>query len=327
MRHPLSDWQQAFVESYLLDQPREATLTGSPGEGKTVATLNLLGRLLNEYDYQHGIIITPMVALEEQWQRMLIEFAPGVLPARLHVHNVHRIKDDLLAELEAIYMREKTFVIVEDAHRLTGWKQLKELFKPPMIEHHAVSRILYLKTPFQEINGELALEPVSGTEYIYDPVLLRQKLVQKEINRLSPSHAILEQFSKRILTLDSLSWREFERLIAELLEADGYSIKLMNGTKDGGVDVIADKTVGAAGYFRTLWQAKKKNQKKVQIHLIRELADTVHEFKASKGIIVTSTFLTRGALERVERDKYILGKVDRNDLEAWIERILLRQFP
>jgi len=49
------------------------------------------------------------------------------------------------------------------------------------------------------------------------------------------------KFSKRILALDNLSWREFEKLIAELLEADGYSIKLMAGTKDGGVDVVAEK--------------------------------------------------------------------------------------
>jgi hypothetical protein len=325
MLHPLIDWQQAFVESYLRDQPREATLTGHPGEGKTVAAVNLLGRLLNEYNYQHAIIITPMVILKEQWQHMLLESTIGMSPSRLHVHNIQRVKDDLFAELEAIYKREKTFVIVDEAHRLAGWKQIKELFKPPMIEHNAASRILYVRTPLQEINGEPALEPFSDTEYIYDPVLLRRKLIQKEINRLSPSHAILEQFSKRLLTIDSLSWREFERLIAELLEADSYSIKLMNGTKDGGVDVIADKTDGAAGYFRTLWQAKKKTNKKVEIHLIRELADSVHEFKASKGIIVTSTFLTRGALERVERDKYILGKVDRNDLESWIERILFRQ--
>lgn len=61
---------------------------------------------------------------------------------------------------------------------------------------------------------------------------------------------------------------------------------------------------------------------KVGLHLIRELADSVHEFKASKGIIVTTSFLTKGALDRVERDKYTLGKVDRNDLEAWINRIL-----
>jgi len=62
----------------------------------------------------------------------------------------------------------------------------------------------------------------------------------------------------------------------------------------------------------------------VELSTIRELADSVQEFKASKGIIITSTFLTAGALQRIERDKYTLSKVDRNDLEKWIDTILLK---
>jgi hypothetical protein len=37
---------------------------------------------------------------------------------------------------------------------------------------------------------------------------------------------------------------------------------------------------------------------------------------------VTSTYLTRDALARIQRDKYILGKVDRDDLNQWIHRVL-----
>lgn len=58
------------------------------------------------------------------------------------------------------------------------------------------------------------------------------------------------------------------------------------------------------------------------IEVIRELAGTRSEHKASKGILVTSTYLTKGALERVERDTYILGKVDKSDLLNWIDRII-----
>ena len=56
--------------------------------------------------------------------------------------------------------------------------------------------------------------------------------------------------------------------------------------------------------------------------MIRELADTRREMKANKGIIVTSTFLTKGAIERVKRDNYELGKVEKPDLENWINRVL-----
>lgn len=46
------------------------------------------------------------------------------------------------------------------------------------------------------------------------------------------------------------------------------------------------------------------------------------EMKASKGIIVTTTFLSREAIKRVKRDNYILGKVEKPDLESWIDRVL-----
>ena len=72
----------------------------------------------------------------------------------------------------------------------------------------------------------------------------------------------------------------------------------------------------------SVWQAKKlQPANKVGIEVIRELADTRNEHKASKGIIVTTTFLTKPALERVRRDQYILDKIDRDDLFEWMRRL------
>ncbi len=75
----------------------------------------------------------------------------------------------------------------------------------------------------------------------------------------------------------------------------------------------------------SVWQAKKlKPGNKVGINVIRELADTRNEHKASKGMVVTTTHLTRGALARVQQDQYILGKVDRDDLMQWIRKVKRR---
>lgn len=143
------------------------------------------------------------------------------------------------------------------------------------------------------------------------------------ISHLSPSFKIIEQLIQNRINIEALGWREFEELIAELLSNDGYSVELGPGRSDGGVDIVATKNLREVGSFKTIWQAKKLRQgKKVGLSLIRELADTRLEQKASKGIIVTTTFLTSGALERVKRDEYSLGKVDRNDLQKWIERII-----
>lgn len=143
-----------------------------------------------------------------------------------------------------------------------------------------------------------------------------------EIGYLSPSFRILEKILAGGINLDKIHWRELEELVAELLEKDGYFVELGSGQSDGGADIIATKDLGEVGFFKSIWQAKKKHRNKVGIAVIRELADTCNEHKANKGIIVTTSYLTSGALARVKRDEYILGKVDRDDLLKWIERVL-----
>jgi HJR/Mrr/RecB family endonuclease len=108
-----------------------------------------------------------------------------------------------------------------------------------------------------------------------------------------------------------------EEIVAELLAKDGYEVSIQGGSNDKGADILAEKEIPGVGRMLSVWQAKK-TRNRVGIEVIRELADTRNEFKASKGLIVTSSYLTRGALERIERDKYILGGVDRKRLLEWI---------
>jgi Restriction endonuclease/DnaB-like helicase N terminal domain len=147
----------------------------------------------------------------------------------------------------------------------------------------------------------------------------------EELAHLSPSFHLLEEILEEGSFLDRLHWRAFEELVADLLEKDGYRVQLGPGTKDGGKDIIAMKELEGHGWFMSVWQAKKlKPEKKVELSVIRELADTRQKQNASKGIIVTSTYLTRGALDRVTEDRFLLGKVDRDDLMQWVQRVKRR---
>jgi restriction endonuclease Mrr len=143
-----------------------------------------------------------------------------------------------------------------------------------------------------------------------------------KIALVSPTMAILKDILERRLDLSDLPWRTFEELVASLLERDGFEVELQRGTKDGGVDILAKKDLGAAGKILSVWQAKRFKGRPVQINYVRELADTREQFRASKGVLVTSTFLTKGAIERIQRDCFILGKVDKTDLLDWIRRSL-----
>jgi len=160
---------------------------------------------------------------------------------------------------------------------------------------------------------------------LYNQEELTHSEIQLKLADLSPSFYVLGKILKGSSFLDGLHWREFEELIADLLESDGYQVQLGPGTKDGGKDIIAMKELEGHGWFMSVWQAKKlRPGKKVELSVIRELADTRQKQNASKGIIVTSTYLTRGALDRVTEDRFLLGKVDRDDLLQWIQRIKRR---
>ena len=174
--------------------------------------------------------------------------------------------------------------------------------------------------PSEELFPSEQLFPQGGVSY--DRADLAQPETRLRIARLSPSFHLLERFLESAAHLDALTWREFEELIADLLEKDGYTVTVGPGTKDGGKDITATKQLEEVGQFMSVWQAKKLMPgNKVELAVIRELADTRSQHKASKGVVVTTTYLTRGALERVQQDQYLLGKVDRDDLLRWIRRV------
>jgi hypothetical protein len=141
----------------------------------------------------------------------------------------------------------------------------------------------------------------------------------RRIQVVAPSVDLLVRLREKKVTLSELHWREFEEIVARLLEEDGWLVTLQRGTKDGGLDIRAERSVPGAGPILTIWQAKHSYMgNKVGINVVRELADTANESGASKAVIVTSSFLTQGALDRIHRDRYVLGKVDRTDFLDWI---------
>jgi hypothetical protein len=170
-----------------------------------------------------------------------------------------------------------------------------------------------------QLHSDLECEPDTHEVYNHPESDLIVPKVRERILTVSPSLAVLEKLRVGHLSLDAVTWRQFEEVIAELLRQNGYDVRLGPGSKDGGKDLIAIKYLPGCGFFMAVWQAKKlRPGKKVGISVIRELADTREEQKASKGVIVTTTALTKGALSRIERDCYQLSKVDGVDLLNWI---------
>jgi hypothetical protein len=115
-----------------------------------------------------------------------------------------------------------------------------------------------------------------------------------------------------------LSPREFEQFIAELLNKMGYKVRLGPGSKDGGVDVFAERDLDF-GPELTLVQCKRNSpDHKVGEPIIKQLHADVNDRKASKGLVVTTSFFTSTALKYIESSKYRLAGADFVHLQKWI---------
>jgi restriction system protein len=118
-----------------------------------------------------------------------------------------------------------------------------------------------------------------------------------------------------------LSPRDFEEFIAELLSKFGYKVRLGPGSKDGGVDVFAERDLDF-GPELTLVQCKRNSpDHKVGEPIIKQLHADVNDRKASRGLVVTTSFFTGPALRYIESSKYRLSGADFDSLQNWLARL------
>lgn len=121
--------------------------------------------------------------------------------------------------------------------------------------------------------------------------------------------------------LSDLSWRAFEEVVAGILEREGWRVDLTRSSKDGGVDIYTSRDDETIGKVRAIWQAKKyRESNKVGLSDVRELSGVLERSGATKGVLVTTSHLTRGALEWVKQDIYRLSYKDKEQIEDWIRK-------
>lgn len=95
-----------------------------------------------------------------------------------------------------------------------------------------------------------------------------------------------------IAWLNSLSWQDFERQIAEVYRQQGYQVQETGGGgSDGGVDLILTRNGE-----KTFVQCKQWRKFKVGVKPVRELYGVMAAEGAHRGILITSGIFTDEAL-------------------------------
>jgi len=120
---------------------------------------------------------------------------------------------------------------------------------------------------------------------------------------------------KDIGSIRSVSWREFEELIAEAYRRKGYGVaETGGGGADGGVDLVLRKNGE-----HLLVQCKNWRMEKVGVKIVRELYGVVAAKGATGGIVICSGTFTR------EARSFVTGKplelIDGTQLARMVEEV------
>lgn len=118
--------------------------------------------------------------------------------------------------------------------------------------------------------------------------------------------------------LYGLHWREFEELVAELLSREGLEVTLTPGSRDRGVDIYA-RHYGPMGATLYVVECKRYGpERPVGPDLVRTLYGVVERERATRGLLVTSSYFSVEAEREVRELTYRLALRDGQGVSEWL---------
>ncbi|MGN6186206.1 MAG: restriction endonuclease [Thermoanaerobaculia bacterium] len=128
-----------------------------------------------------------------------------------------------------------------------------------------------------------------------------------------------------VLRSSQISPRRFEEIVAEIWRGFGYEVELTKQTRDGGYDITAIRSTHVREKY--LIECKRfTDMRTVGVGVVRQLYGVVKSEEATKGIIATTTSLSRDAMLFVTAHQWVLDARDFEGINEWISTYLKRSF-
>ncbi len=139
-------------------------------------------------------------------------------------------------------------------------------------------------------------------------------LIQGDFDALNSD--LYEHFSKNSDQLTRLSWREFEMLVSELLQAQGFEAELGPGHTDGGVDIRLLQR-DPIGDILTLVQVKRYVNNPIRLQAVQALHGAKEAEGADNSMFVTTSRYLRSATTFASREKVQMELYVSDDVRKW----------
>lgn len=174
--------------------------------------------------------------------------------------------------------------------------------------------------------------PLEGTETLITARELLLNPSASEIVRISfeeINDELIKYLSENPEKMRELSPRKFEELVADMFKNQGFEVTLTPSSKDGGMDVIAVQKNGIGTVMIIVECKRYSESNKVGVEIVRGLYGVVEEKRATRGIIATTSYFTKGAHDFQTKVPYRLGLADyrklTQELESWKQSIIQNQ--
>lgn len=116
-----------------------------------------------------------------------------------------------------------------------------------------------------------------------------------------------------------ISPRQFEELVAELFEKQGYIVKLTAETRDGGIDILAYKKDILDGAIYGIECKRYNPNNKIGRPTLQKLIGAIEGTRLTGGILATTSYFTREAQEYSEPMNHRLFLKDYDTISKLIE--------
>jgi restriction endonuclease Mrr len=135
--------------------------------------------------------------------------------------------------------------------------------------------------------------------------------------------ALIDELRRHPHLMRELQPRRFEELVAEMFERRGCKVRLTPATRDGGVDIYAVEQ-HAFGESLYLIECKRyKENRKVGVEPVRGLYAVTESERATRGILVTTSFFTKDAIAFASPLEYRIALRDFDSLRQWLAEMKL----
>jgi hypothetical protein len=146
----------------------------------------------------------------------------------------------------------------------------------------------------------------------------REALEALQVAFRATSDEVLEWLAEHPDALVDMHWRDFEHLVAELFDRNGFEVTLTSASGDHGADLYVARHTELGALLYVVECKRYSHKRPVGPGLVRELRGVVDREGANAGVLVTTSFFSKGAYEEQRTLPFRISLNDNLELRQWL---------